>query len=427
MTRRHCIIGAMVSLTAISGPAQAETLLDAVQAAFRTNPQVNAQRTGAEIAREQLKQARGARRPTVDLSGSYGFRAIETSVVFAPTFGDQGIANAQATAVQPVFTSGAIGSGIRQARAGVGAEDARLDGVQQDIVLQAVTAYVDVQADSEAVRIQKTSIELLTEQVEAATARFEVGEVTRTDVAQAEARLETALADLAAAEAQLEASRAVYAFVVGAPPGELAPVPPAPQLPATIEEATEVALENNPDIVAARLDEISAKEAVTGAESALLPQVQIIGTASLEETFFEGQVRNTNLQVVAQATVPFYEGGVLRSQVRAAKLSREAARQQVALLDRQVRAQMASAWYQHIASLRQILASERRVTAAEMAFEGAVEELAVGVRTTLDTLDQEQELLEARLALVQAERDAYVAAYNVLEVAGAVRADLTGF
>ncbi|MEO0981379.1 MAG: TolC family outer membrane protein [Pseudomonadota bacterium] len=415
------LTAAALAAAALSFPsASAETLEEAVRAAFRTNPQLGVQRTEAEIAGEALREARGARRPRIDVSGSYGYQDITTNQVFAFGIGEQTVASAQGQLVQPIYTGGRISSGIRGARAGVGAADAALDGVGQDTILQTVTAYMDVIRDAESVRIQENSVSLLEEQQRAARDRFEVGEVTRTDVAQAEAQLAESRAGLAAALAQLEASRAAYAFVVGTPPGELAPPPPRPAVPDSFEQTVEIALDQNPDIIAARLQEAAAAEAVTTARSTLLPQLSLVGTAAYEETFLEGQQRTTNFSAIAQATVPLYEGGVLRSQVRSAKLQRESARLQIATIDRFIRADAARAWYSHVAALRSIEASRSRVEAAEIAYEGSLNELSVGVRTTLDTLDQEQDLLEARLSLVSAERDAFVTAYEILRVAGAL-------
>ena len=265
---------------------------------------------------------------------------------------------------------------------------------------------------------------VLEEQVRAATDRFAVGEITRTDVSLSEARLEGARANLAAAEAQLEASVAAYLFLVGDVPGPLAPPPGLPELPETVEVAVEIALGDSPDINAARYAERAAGEAVKSAYGRLKPQLSIVGTASLQETFdyedFTQGQRDTSVGAFAQATIPLFEGGLVQSQVRSAKLERSRARSQIDALQRQVRAQVAQAYFRYQASLKSIEASKRQEDAAEIAYEGAKEELAVGVRTTLAVLDQEQELFEARLNVVRAERDAYVAAHQLLRAMGAL-------
>ncbi len=382
------------------------------------------------MAQEQLSQAHAQRRPTVNLSSSLGFESNGTNRAFAFNSGELLIGSAQIETVMPVYTGGRIKAGIRRAEAGIGGANAQLEGVNQDLILQVVTAYVDVLRDRETVLIRQNSVDLLAEQVRAAVDRFSVGVVTRTDVAQSEARLEGAKAALASAQADVQGTQAVYAFLVGREAGELLPPPPVPGLPSTVEEAMMIALEQSPDISAAQFNERAAAEGVRAAYGALKPTVSIVGTASVQETYdqsFEAtdpfaiaRARDTRLSAVARATVPLYQGGLVRSQVRSAKLRREQARYQTDNAERQIRAQVAQAWYGSIAANRAIEASARQVEAADIAYQGAQEELAVGVRTTLDVLDQEQQLLEARLSLIQSERNAYVAAHQLLRAMGAL-------
>jgi len=279
---------------------------------------------------------------------------------------------------------------------------------------------MDVVRDREAVAIRKNNVEVTSEQVRAAQDRFEVGVVTRTDVAQAQARLEGARAALAGAEATLQASEANYQYLTGIRPGDLAPPPPVPPLPASLETALVTAIKENPSIAAAREDLRAAAAAVDSARADGRPQVNLVGTASLQETFGSNDQRDTSVSALAQARIPLLTGGVVKAQTESAKLRREQARRFVDNLETQVRAQVTQAWFSYEAALRSIEASRRQVEAAEIAYEGAQEELAVGVRSTLDALDQEQQLFEARLALVAAERDAYVAAHNLLRATGAL-------
>jgi len=420
MVKQHIAISSLVIALALSGQAYADTLQDAVQTAYLNNPQLDAQRQETAIAGEQLEQARSQRRPTVNLAGSVGYESVDSNRPFSSasgSIGDRATSNAQLEAVLPVYTGGRIPAGIRQAKAGISAADAQLESVGQDLILDVVTAYVDILRDRETIKIRENSVALLTQQVRASQDRFDVGEVTRTDVAQSEARLEGSKASLAGAEATLQGSLAVYAFLVGTEAGDLVPVPPAPALPETIEQAMQTALDQNPAIVALRFNERAASEAVTVAAGALKPTVSIVGTASVQETY-DNNFQDTSISALARATVPLYQGGLTRSQVRSAKLQRQQARYQIDNAERQVRAQVAQAWYSTIAAKRAIEASARQVEAAEIAYEGAQAELSVGVRTTLDVLDQEQQLLEARLSLIQAERDAYVAAHQLLRAMG---------
>lgn len=414
----------------ITGPmsASGQTLPDALRQAYEMNPQLEAQRTTTKIAQEQLEQARAQGRSQVNVSASAGIESVDSSFsnpFFGQgQFGERPSISAQLQATKPIYTGGQINAGIRQAKAGVSAATEQLSAAEQDLFLQTVTTYVDVIRDRETVRIRKNNVSVLEEQVRAATDRFAVGEITRTDVSLSEARLEGARANLAAAEAQLEASVAAYLFLVGDVPGPLAPPPGLPELPETVEVAVEIALGDSPDINAARYAERAAGEAVKSAYGRLKPQLSIVGTASLQETFdyedFTQGQRDTSVGAFAQATIPLFEGGLVQSQVRSAKLERSRARSQIDALQRQVRAQVAQAYFRYQASLKSIEASKRQEGAAEIAYEGAKEELAVGVRTTLAVLDQEQELFEARLNVVRAERDAYVAAHQLLRAMGAL-------
>ena len=427
---------ALISLSALllAMPGQSETLQQALDQAFQTNPALAAQRTDVGVAREQLNQARGARAPQVDLTTSATFESLDSNQPIAFNTGENKLAAASLQATLPVYTGGQINAGIAQAQAGILAADAQFDGAAQDLVLNVVTAYVDVLRDREAIRIRANSVALLEEQLRAATDRFDVGFATRTDVKQAEARLQGARASLAGAEAQLEASLSIYELFVGQPAGDLVPVPGAPGLPASFETSLQSALADNPDLKALREAERAAEQAVKSAKGATRPSVSIVGSASVQETFDQeataisptmgiitlpaDNYRDTQLRLLAQGTVPLFQGGVLRSRIRAARLERDQARLQTIDAERQITASVAQAWYSNIAAEQAITASERQVEAAEIAYEGAQEELSVGTRTTLDVLDQEQQLLQARLGLINARRDAYVATHQLLRAMG---------
>ena len=414
------LLGTSLLSLFFASPALAETLPDAIASAFATNPQLEIERYRTDIARQNLEVARGAGRPTVNLSASGGYEYIDTTSPFAFGLGDRPIASAQLQAVQPIYTGGKISAGIRQAQAGISSADLGFSAARQDLILQVVTAYMDVVRDREAVRIRQNNVDVTGEQVRAAQDRFEVGVVTRTDVAQAQARLEGARAALAGAEATLQGSEANYQYLTGLQAGDLAPPPPVPPLPGSLEDALATATRDNPSIASAREDLRAAQAAVDSARADGRPQISVVGTAAVQETFGDANQRDTSVSALAQARVPLLSGGVIKAQTEGAKLRREQARRVVDNLETQVRAQVTQAWYSYDAALRAIEASRRQVEASEIAYEGAKEELAVGVRSTLDTLDQEQQLFDARLALVAAERDAYVAAHNLLRATGAL-------
>ena len=437
----NVLAASVCGLAVLAGPAKADTLRDALWATENTNPQLESQREQMKISEEQLAQAKGARLPTLEVTGQYGPETIQTNRTLVLDQGGRQIASTSLQAIQPLYAGGRILAGIREARAGIGASTSQLEATRQDTYLSVINAYIDVRRDRETIRIRESSVELLGEQFQAANARFEVGEITRTDVAQAEARLESAKANLAAAVAQSEGSIANYIFFVGVAPGELAPPPPLKNLPASFDEALAVAFENNPDIEAARYNERAAEQRVKTARAGLRPEINLVATASVQGTLNQPAAPDTpfgpggptpdfldrNVSAFAQARIPLYQGGVARSQMRSAKHSRNQARLDVEAIRRQTVAQVAQSWHSYRSALIGIEASKRQVAAAQIAFEGGVEELAVGVRTTLDVLDQEQDLLDARLGVIIAERDAYLAANQLLRAMGELTRKRLGF
>ena len=420
MTLKFRILaGSALAGLLVTGSASAETLGDAVSSAILSNPQLESQRVESDIARESLEQARAGGRTTVTVGGSAGYQYTDTNSPFSVNNGDSGSFSTQVQAIKPIYTGGRISAGVRQAKAGISAADAQYDASVQDLILQVITAYMDVRRDRETVSIRQNNVDVSSEQLRAAEDRFEVGVVTRTDVSLARANFEGTRASLAGAEAALETSLANYSFLTGLTPGDLAPPPAVPTLPATLEQATQLGLDANPDMIAARHSERAAMEAIEAAKAQGRPTVNLVGTAQTQYSRFETRnVQQSSVSGVVQGSIPIVTGGLVKSQTKAARLRRDQARRQIDALDRSIRAQVASAWYGYDATLRTIEASKRQVDAAEIAYDGAKEELAVGVRTTLDVLNQEQQLFEARLALVQAERDAYVAAHQLLRATG---------
>lgn len=414
MFRWILIVGAGLCLDmAVS----AQTLHEAVAAAYNQNPRISAQRQTTAQAQERISQARGQRRLNLTASGSMGFESVDSNRPFGVETGERSVVQAQLEASLPVYTGGRIQASIRQAEAGYRAAEADFDGLVQTLLLDTVTAYLDVYRDRETLSLRANSVELLSQQLRAAEDRFEVGIVTRTDVAQSRARLEGARASLAAAQASLEASYADFTALTGSFPGELQADIAIPVLYESLEEALHVAVQNSPELISARESERAASEAIIVAKSALKPTVSVVGTAQAQETY-DTNYRDTSISALTQARIPLFQGGVLQSQIRSARLQRDTARFQIDSLTRQIRAQIAQAWYGHIAALSAIEASQRQIEAAKIAFEGAQEELAVGVRTTLDVLDQEQDFLNARLSGIEAQRDAVVSAYQLLRVTG---------
>ncbi|MGB3624502.1 MAG: TolC family outer membrane protein [Henriciella sp.] len=416
--------GGVLALT-LNLQAAADTLHDALTAAYLNNPEISAERVSAEIAGERINQARAQRRPTVDVFGSYVYESIDSNRPFAFNLGDRPVASAQLEARLPLYTGGRLSAGVRQAEAGASAASSQLDATIQSLMLDTVTAYVNIIRDRDVIAIRNNSIELLGGQLTASQDRFDVGDVTRTDVALSGARLEGGRAQLAAAEADLEGSLAFYAVLTGLEAGELVPPPPAPDLPETLEQAVAVAVAQNPSLEAARHAEKAAREAIKVARGALRPEVSAIAQAGVQEYHQDG-FTDSSMVAGAQARIPLFTGGLNTSRLREARLAQSQAQAQIAQTERLIRASIAQAWYGYEASERAVEASQRQVEAAEIAYEGAREEQMVGFRTTLDVLDQEQQLLEARLALATSERNRYVAAHQLLAAMGQLTPESLG-
>jgi outer membrane protein len=294
------------------------------------------------------------------------------------------------------------------------------------VILEVVRTFVDVRRAEEEISIRETNVASLQKQVEAASDRFRVGEVTRTDVAQAEARAAGSLAELAAARARLATARAQYEAVVGRVPVQLAAPPPPPGAPANLQEAVTEAMSRSPEVSAARAAETAASEQVGVARGQYRPRFGWSANAGLQESYQDRTFRDTNVGASLELTVPIYQGGLLASRTREAELAANRARYDRLSAERGVTAQVTSAWHSLIAAREAAAASESRVAAARIALDGAEQELAVGTRTTLDVLDQERELLDARVNLNDAQRNAYVAAHQLLGAIGRLTPEAFG-
>ncbi|MBL8559828.1 MAG: TolC family outer membrane protein [Hyphomonadaceae bacterium] len=400
------------------GAAAADTLADALAAAYKTNPTLDGARQQARQADESFAQARAGFLPQVGITGSYGsqLRITETETFLGTqrsknTFEPQ---NATITASQSLFEGGRRVAQLGQANAQIAGAQEGLRSTEQQVLLQVIAVYVDVRRDEEVVRIRENNVSLLERQLQAAKDRFEVGEITRTDVAQAQARLAGAQAGLAAARSDLAASRAEYMRIVGTQPGALEPAPAVAGVPENLDEAVAVALDSNPDLRRFKQNERAAREQVRIARADLLPQVSVFGRMARDIEPSGPGIETESQVAAAQVTIPLFEGGFARSRTRSARLGVLRAESQTEEVRRSVVSQTTSAWNDFAAAQRVIEASREQVRANELALEGVEQEQQVGLRTTLDVLDAQQELLDSQLAVTRAERDAYVAAHGLL-------------
>ncbi|MBK8840615.1 MAG: TolC family outer membrane protein [Hyphomonadaceae bacterium] len=425
------IFAALVLMASVSTPALAQAsydkLADAVDSAISNNPTLMAERKTRNVADEVLKQAQAQMGPQLNLSGSYGTsnntigRQVTTASGSFPEDGVNQRGQVGLEARQSLWSGGSLTAQRDQARAGVDESQARLLDVEQKTVLSVVTAFVDVRRSERELEIRETNVASLREQVRAATDRFDVGEVTRTDVSQAQAQEAASEAELAKSKSNLARARAVYEQIVGRAPVQLAEPPPAPQLPGTLDEAIGIARAGNPKLLAAQAQEIQGERGVDVARGALAPKFDLVGNAGLTDTRYDQSFQDTNVGVVAEFRWPLFSGGLLQSKTRGAQLEADRARYLRMAAEREVTQETTTAWHEVISAREAITASASRVAAAEVALEGAMQELAVGTRITLDVLDQERELLNARLGLVDAERQSYLAIHQLLAAMGRLR------
>lgn len=408
---------ALVSVGA--GPAQAESLNEALVAAYTSNPTLMAERAGLRATGESVWQARAGWMPTVSLQGAIGTQEStnKTSDVVIKADPKSGAA----VISQPIFRGGATYYGTRSAKAQTRAAEANLRSVEQQILLDAVTAYYDVLRDISVVELSGNNVQVLERQLQAAQDRFRVGEITRTDVAQAEARLSGSRSRLTQSEATLTASRSAYERVIGHMPidmGEIGSLPEIAVLPKSEEEAISTALQSNPTLQSVRDREEASREGVKATRGALLPQVSLQGSYNYGEDQQGFDIERETTSITGQVVVPLYQGGAAWSRLRQAKQVNSQNRIQIAETQRRVKEGVINAWEGLRSTQATIVSSQQQVRANEIAFDGVQQEAQVGSRTTLDVLDAEQELLDARVTLVGARRNEMVAAYALLSAIG---------
>ena len=423
-----------VSVLAMSGLANAQSLEETLVLAYNSNPTLQAERARLRATDEQRVQAGAARLPSVSASASIARQHTESESTFvidgnrvpSNSESDATPKNYSITAEQAIYQGGQISGQIDQATAVVMAGREALRSTEQAVLVDAVTAFMNVRRDARVVDIRRNNAEVLAQHLQAARDRFEVGEITRTDVAQAEARLSGAQAELSAAQSQLAVSRAAYERVTGQPPATLQDPPALPELPDNLADAAEYAYSASPQLLAAQYSEEAAQHAIRIARGALRPTVSLQASASsARDSSFSGDTRDST-SITGRVSVPIFTGGLNRSRVRAAVAQEEEARFQVREARRVVTEGVTNAWSNYVTSLAVIESSSQAVRANEIALDGVEQEAYVGIRTTLDVLDAEQELLNSRLTLVTAERDSYVAGYQLMQAMGAVSAEQLG-
>jgi len=416
------LAGSLVAL--VPGGASGQTLEDALSAAYLNNPRLLGSRAELRATNEAVPQARSGWRPRVELTATTGLNRHSNDMDLGlgwetetrrPTAVELGVR-------QPLYRGGRTEAGVARAQNQVMAQRALLIDSEQSVLLDAVTAYMDVWRDEAEVRLNINNEEVIRRHLAAARDRFEVGETTRTDVAQAESRLARATAQRIAAEAQLRTSRAIFREVTGIPAGSLPAAEAASDIPESEERVTELAQRFHPRVVSSNFRERASEREVRERYGELLPEVGL-RAAVTEGRDNQGRgTKNRAAGIFAEVSIPIYQQGLVSSRVREARQLHSQRRLEMEQERRAAEQEGISAWEALQAARAQISSLNAEIRAAEVALEGVRDEVSVGSRTVLDLLDQEQELLDAQVNLVRARRDEVVQSYRLLAAIGRLTA-----
>ena len=400
-------------LAAVSS-ARAESLSDALVSAYKTSGLLEQNRALLRVSSEDV---------AVAVSALYPVLSYAASTTYTNPAIDDLTASLSLNAELAVYDGGRNRLAIEAAKTNVRAVQANLTVIEQQVLGDAVVAYFDVLAAREFLALRDNNLRLITRELRAAQDRFEVGEVTRTDVSLAEARLSEARSQLAAADGQLDIAREVYRRIVGRYPNGLS-TPRYPALPAhSLEEAVGIALSRHPQIRQSQLEVSVAEINVRRALANRNPTLRLNGSISASDQFAPiGSSIGVRRSVGLTLSGPIYQGGQIDALYRQAVAREDAARAALRINAELIRQSVGTAWAQMLVARAQLDASRRRVVAQQSAFDGVREEARLGARTTLDVLDAEQDLLDARVAVVDASADTYVAAYNLLAATGLLTA-----
>lgn len=416
---REAAAALAVSMLVLGGtlPAHAESLRDALSSAYLYNPTLKAARAQLRATDEEAARARSGYRPIITGQSDHSYIETDTQPGGKADYYPQ---NFSVTVSQPVFRGFRTVNAISQAEAAIEAGREDLRAAEHQILLQAVTSYVNVVRDQAVLNLRLNNVKVLSEQLKATQDRFAVGEVTKTDVAQAEASLAGARSFVAAARAALQASRAVYAQIVGKMPTLLRDPGPTRLIPRSLDASIKRGEGESPLILAAVFRERAQHHAIRQAQGELLPQVDL--QASYTHSIEPGTTidRQNVTAVTGRVTVPIYEGGEVYARIRQGFETQAARRHQIDEAREQVRAEVISAWGVFTAASAQIISDNAQVDANRVALAGVKEEEKVGQRTVLDVLNAEQALLDSQVQLATSRRNLVVASYALLAVTGRI-------
>lgn len=413
---------ALAAYAVFSANANAETLIDTLSATYQYSPTLDAARAQQRALDEDIARANSGYRPNINASANVGRQRIGT---VSPLPGQSGhsVGSPRGYAidlVQPLFTGFQTTNAVNSAEANDRAGRESLRNTEQQVLLDAVTAYGDVTRDQAIVKLNENNLKFLDAELKAQRDRFAVGEVTKTDVAQSEARRALGQSDLDQARANLKSSRAIFEQVVGHPPYNLVEANPNTKLvPRSLQDAIAIGTKENPIVVQALYSEQAARYTVDQIRGQLLPQAQLEANYTDQYDGSEGVDEGTSASVVASVTVPLYaQGGEIFAQVRQAKHTHIAALQQIEVQRASAQSQVVQAWSQLVGFKAQAESDKASIVANTTALNGVREEERVGQRTVLDVLNAQQELLQSQVNLETTKRNILVASYTLVSAIG---------
>ncbi len=415
---RSAFLGLLVSMAGFQ-PSAAETLNEALAAAYTNNPTLLAQRARLRATDDTLPEARSGWLPTVSATGDAGVSSVDSAII-----GQQDLQPLSygLSLSQPLYSGGRTVAGVSRAQNLILAERAVLRSVEQSVLLEAATAYIDVLRTTAVLELNTKTEQVLRRELNATEDRYRVGELTLTDVAQARARLAGAVAGRIQAQGDLEAARAEYVRVIGKAPENLGTPPPVGGLPRSLPETLEVAQTDNPDLIAARYREQASINDIALAKGEMRPTLSLDGRVSHSEEITSEGSETDSASITAQLNIPLYQGGGPSARVRQAKQAASERRVVVTETERLTRATATAAWQALAVARARESQFESQVEANTTALEGTREQARVGSRILLDVLNAEQELLQAQVNLVSAKRDSFVAGLEVLASVGRLTA-----
>jgi outer membrane protein len=416
----------MLAASAMEAEVRAETLREALAASYKFNPQLDAARATLRATDEEVPRALSGFRPQIVGNADTGYELNTTKSGALRSTSDGNPRGYSVTLDQPIFQGFRVVNTVREAEATVRAGRETLRSVESSVLLDGVTSFGDVVRDQAIVRLRENNVTVLTRDLKATQDRFNVGEVTRTDVAQAQARRAAAVSALDLARANLKTSRASFERVIGHPPSNLAEPVATKLVPKTLKENVEISARESPSVVAALYQEQAARHAIERIRGELLPSLDV--EASYGRRFDQSDSVDSieSTTVTGRLTVPFYTGGEVQARLRQAKHTHISRLQQIEQARTEVQALVVSAWSQWQAAQAQLESDQASVDANRIALAGVREEERVGQRTLLDVLNAEQELLNSEVNLVTDKRNLVVASYTLLSAIGRLNAQELG-